>query len=144
MRKKLYTKADVVDLGEIEDVTGMVIVLSPEHLLEEYRKPEYQLWIATGGFGTKNFTLGRALFAKCLADGENVRFDRSDFMGVLKDELLPDAEELVGQNLPTVLDVVKSRVKAPERPERGRGMTEPQGKRPEITPMVEPDGRRCV
>lgn len=32
MRKKLYTKADVVDLDEIEDVTGMVIVLSPEHL----------------------------------------------------------------------------------------------------------------
>lgn len=99
MREKMYTRADVVDLGEFEDVTGKVVVLSEKNLFKEYRKPEFQLWRATGGFGTKNFTMGRALFATCLVDGENARFDRYDFIGVLKDELLPEAEELLGKSL---------------------------------------------
>ena len=30
------------------------------------------------------------MYATCLGDGEKTRWDRADFIGVLKDEFLPD------------------------------------------------------
>ncbi len=47
-------------------------------------------WEACSGFGCSPTASGRAVYATCLGDGENARWDRSDFIGVLKDEFLPD------------------------------------------------------
>ena len=58
------------------DYTGKVLVLSPNTLKEEYWSPENQLWLAEIG--------------TCLGDGEQTRWNRNDFVGVLKDEYLPD------------------------------------------------------
>ena len=46
--------------------------------------------LAEGGFGCSPTASGRAVYATCLGDGEQKRWNRADFIGVLKDEFLPD------------------------------------------------------
>ncbi len=73
-----------------QDLEGKVLVMSPMTLKESYWSQENQLWLAVGGFGCSPTAAGRAVYATCLGDGEQTRWDRGDFIGVLKDELLPD------------------------------------------------------
>lgn len=85
-----------------EDLEGKVLVLSPDSLKESYREPKNQLWLAEGGFGCSPNAAGRAVYATCLGDGEHTRWDRSDFIGVLDEQYLPDwakprLAELTGQ-----------------------------------------------
>ena len=72
------------------DYTGKVLVLSPNTLKEEYWSPENQLWLAESGFGCSPTARGRSILCTCLGDGEQTRWNRNDFIGVLKDEFLPD------------------------------------------------------
>lgn len=73
-----------------QELEGSVLVMSPYTLKESYWSPENQLWLATGGFGCNPSAAGRAVYATCLGDGEQTRWDRSDFIGILKEEHLPD------------------------------------------------------
>ncbi|MEG2421533.1 MAG: hypothetical protein RSB55_08270, partial [Oscillospiraceae bacterium] len=68
---------------------GKVLVLSPDTLKEECWSQQNQLWLCTGGFGSHPHARDRAVFATCLGDGEQTRWNRSDFIGILKDEFLP-------------------------------------------------------
>lgn len=77
------------DSGEI-DYEGRVLVLSTDSLKESYWKQQDQLWLATGGFGCRPNGSGRAVYATCLGDGEETRWNRHDFIGVLKENHLPD------------------------------------------------------
>ena len=72
-----------------QDYTGKVLVLSPDVLREQYWGQEYQLLYTRSGFGCKPHSRGRAVFAVSLVDGETARWNREDFVGVLKEELLP-------------------------------------------------------
>ena len=72
------------------DYTGKVLVLSPDTLKESCWTPRDQLWVAEGGFGCSPAARGQAVYATCLGDGEKTRWNRADFIGVLKDEFLPD------------------------------------------------------
>lgn len=86
-----------------EDFKGKVLVLSRNALKESYWAPQNQLWVASGGFGCSPTASGRAVYATCLGDGEpNVRWDRSDFLGVLEEAYLPDwaAEKLAELQAP--------------------------------------------
>ena len=67
-----------------------MLVLSSNTLREEYWQPKYQLWYAHDGFGCRPNAIGRSIRSTCLADGEQTRWNRSDFVGVLKEEHLPD------------------------------------------------------
>ena len=80
-----YTIEDCIDIDTIKDCTGMILVLKPSALNAKYRESKYQLWKATGGFGTKNFTIGTAVFARSLYDNEECRWARYQFLGALKD-----------------------------------------------------------
>ncbi len=73
-----------------QDLEGKVVVISPKHLKEEYWAPENQLWLATGGFGCSPTASGRAVFAICLIDGDENRWDRGNVVGIIKDEYLPE------------------------------------------------------
>lgn len=73
-----------------QDYTGKVLVLSPDVLREQYWGQEYQLLYAKSGFGCKPHSSGRAVFATSLMDGETARWNREDFVGILKDEFLPE------------------------------------------------------
>ena len=87
-----HCEADSKDL----DYAGKVLVLSPHILKEAYWTPQSQLWYAQSGFGCDPDSRGRAVFCTCLADGEQTRWERQEFIGVLREEFLPDwaAEKL--------------------------------------------------
>jgi len=74
---------------DFETVAGRVLVLKPETLLDEYKTPESQLFKAERGFGCVPTASGRAIFGEFLVDGEQARFNRQDFLGVLKPEHIP-------------------------------------------------------
>ena len=92
--------------------TGKVLVLSADTLKEAYWSQENQLWLATGGFGCQPHAIGRSIRCTCLGDGEETRWNRTDFTGVLKDELLPDwasekMKELIGQKNPDLQKTIE-------------------------------------
>ncbi len=89
---KLFDTSHCIE-GELGDITDKVIVLSPKCLKEEYWSPENQLWLATGGFGCEPNKIGRAVYATCLFDGEETRWDRHNVIGVIKPELMPEWAE---------------------------------------------------
>ena len=78
------------------DYEGKVLVLSPDILKESYWNEGAMLWYAHDGFGCGPHAIGRSIRCTCLGDGEMTRWNRADFMGVLKDQFLPDwaAEKL--------------------------------------------------
>jgi hypothetical protein len=85
-----------------QDFTGKVLVLSPDTLCEECWKPTDQLWYAHDGFGCSPTARGRSVRCTCLSDGEETRWNRHEFLGVLRDECMPDwaqekLEQLTGQ-----------------------------------------------
>lgn len=86
---KLFDKSHCTP-GDLGDITGKVIVLSPKCLKEQYWSPENQLWFAKGGFGCEPDKIGRAVYATCLFDGEETRWSRGDVVGVIKPECMPD------------------------------------------------------
>ena len=63
---------------------------------EDCWQPENQLWLAHSGFGCLPHARGRSVLCTCLADGETIRWNRSEFVGVIRDECIPDwaAEKL--------------------------------------------------
>ena len=87
------------------DYEGKVLVLSPDTLKESYWTPQAQLWYAHDGFGCSPHAIGRSVRCTCLGDGEMTSWNRTDFIGVLREEFLPDwaeekLEELRGQDSP--------------------------------------------
>lgn len=95
--KTLINRYDALNLfntshceEERGDINGKVVVLSRMALNEEYWSPENQLWLATGGFGCDPNASGRAVYATCLYDSEETRWNRHQIVGVLKDEFMPD------------------------------------------------------
>lgn len=78
------------DSYESLDYKGRVLVLSPDTLKEPCWSPENQLWLAHDGFGCSPHAIGRSIRCTCLGDGEMTRWNRTDFIGVLKEEFLPD------------------------------------------------------
>ena len=71
------------------NVEGKVLILAPETLKESAWTPQNQLWLATDGFGCDPKAGGRAIYATCLGDGEETRWNREDFCGVLDERHLP-------------------------------------------------------
>lgn len=73
-----------------QDLKDRVVALKPGFLNNEFKRPEYQLVLATGGFGCSPTAGGRKVFGTFLKDGEDTGFVSGDFMGILKPELLPE------------------------------------------------------
>jgi len=87
----LFTIAHCKEDSSQLDFSGKLLVLSSRALKEKYWLPENQLWFCNGGgFGCSPTSSGRAVYAKCLFDGEETRWNRSQFIGVIKDEYVPD------------------------------------------------------
>lgn len=70
--------------------SGKVVVINPQYLKDEYKTPEDQLFLATGGFGCSPHARGRKVFGQFLKDGEQACYYREDIIGVLKEEHLPE------------------------------------------------------
>ena len=85
------------DSYESLDYEGRVLVLSPDTLKESCWSQENQLWLAHDGFGCSPHAIGRSIRCTCLGDSETTRWNRTDFIGILKEEFLPGwAKEKLG------------------------------------------------
>lgn len=73
-----------------EDYTNKLLILRPETLRDESRKPALQYFYAEDGFGCDPSKLGRKVFGTFLADGEKTHFGRGDFIGIADTEKLPE------------------------------------------------------
>lgn len=80
----------IVKSEEPQDYKEKLLVIRAEVLKEEYRTPENQLFLASGGFGCSPTASGRKVYGEFLSDGEKTHFYRKDFVGVLADEHTPD------------------------------------------------------
>ena len=69
---------------------GQLLILKPTVLADEYRKPDFQLFYATDGFGCNPKKVGARVFGFFLKDDEFTSFRRNDFLGVANDKALPD------------------------------------------------------
>lgn len=78
-----------IDSDEL-DYTGKVVVMSPHALREECWTQQNQLWYAHSGNGCSPHAMGRSILAFCLSDGVRDRLLRTDIVGVLQEECLPD------------------------------------------------------
>lgn len=78
------------DGREAIDYEGKVVIVSPKFFSPKYNKPEYQLFLAEAGFGCSPTAAGTKIFGKFLFDGEDTRITRSDVLGAIKDECMPE------------------------------------------------------
>ena len=83
----LFDRAAVTDEINYED---KLLILKPTVLKYEYRKPDFQLFFATDGFGCDPKKVGAKVFGFFLKDDEHTSFRRNDFYGVANDAALPE------------------------------------------------------
>lgn len=86
----LFGGEHVVRSDEPQDYTNKLLIIRDTALVEEYRTPENQLFFATAGFGCDPEAIGRKVFGQFLSDGEKTHFSRSDFVGIIADEHIPE------------------------------------------------------
>ena len=92
--KNTFTREDCIETGCAMSIADKVIALKPSSLPQEYRNGEHQLYFCKGGNGSNPNPIGRSIITVSLADGELVRWNRSDVLGILRPELLPDSARL--------------------------------------------------
>lgn len=73
-----------------DDLKGKVVVIKPEILRREYRHATCQLQLCTGGFGASPNSRGSACYCTELCSGKTSRFERSDILGTIAPEKLPE------------------------------------------------------
>ncbi len=71
-------------------IQNKVIVINGEVLRPEYRRASMQLMLCTGGFGSQPNARGRTCYCISLYDGKKTCFYRSDALGTIEPEKLPE------------------------------------------------------
>ena len=90
-----WAKLNLFDDSHCDDKTGVdlegkILVISPTRMNDKYKTPEDQLFMATGGFGCSPSKSARAVYGYFLKDDEHCRWSRDAFIGILKEEFVPD------------------------------------------------------
>lgn len=86
----LFSGEHIVQSDEPQDYIGKLLVIRADVLKEECRTSENQLFLASGGFGCSPDSSGRKVFGQFLSDGEKTHFYRSDFLGIISEEYIPE------------------------------------------------------
>lgn len=86
----LFSGKHIVQSDEPQDYKGKLLIIRADVLKEECRTPNNQLFLANSGFGCSPTSSGRKVYGQFLSDGEKTQFYRSDFVGVISDEHIPD------------------------------------------------------
>jgi hypothetical protein len=82
--------ADCAPGGMDADLAGKVVAIKQDSLAPEFRAASHQLHLAAGGFGCSPDARGRAVYCTDLYSGKQVRWDRSDILGVIAEDTLPE------------------------------------------------------
>lgn len=81
---------DYNPLSGIDNLEGQVIVIRGDVLRPEFRHASRQLMLCTGGNGARPMARGRTCFCTYLYDGRKTSFYRSDVLGVISPDALPE------------------------------------------------------
>ena len=97
----LFDESHTVQSYEPENYKGKLLIIRSEVLKEEYRTPENQLFFAISGSGCEPYSDDRTVFGSFL-NGETTHLQRSDLIGIIADEYIPNwakerAEQLVSE-----------------------------------------------
>lgn len=92
--KVVFTQEECLRTGYDMSLDSKVIVLRPSALPENCREANEQLYFCTGGNGSKANPSGRSVFTVSLKDGERIRWNCSDVLGIAKPEILSEQERL--------------------------------------------------
>lgn len=96
---EVLTKDMCCPLNYADSIENKVVVIKLEVLRPEHRSSVNQLYIVTGGNGSRGNARGNAVFCTNLYSGENTRFNRNDIQGVIKPSMLPEwAENKIKNN----------------------------------------------
>ena len=128
------TTEDCVKGGMDADLRGKVVAVRAEVLSPEYRARSHQLMLATGGFGCSPNARGQSVFAKNLYSGEENRWSRSDILGVVEENTLPDwaKGKLAKLREPAPRESILGKIQAAKaQPEREYKSTKPHKSEPE-------------
>ena len=91
--RKQYQALGLLDnkkcLADDKEYAEKLLILKPDTLKDEFRRPYFQYFYVQSGFGCYPDKLGGKVFGKFLADSEDCCFHRSDFLGVADTEQLP-------------------------------------------------------
>ena len=82
--------ADARRLWDRLDYTDRILVLDPSILKDESKTPQDQLFYAEHGNGCRPDSLGTKVFGFHVSDGEKGYYRRTDFIGALKEEFVPE------------------------------------------------------
>jgi len=85
---ELFTAGHCIPHDYGQDLKGKVVAIKPEELAPEYRRGSEQLIFVTGGFGAAPNARGRAVYCYQLSDKKEVRFNRHQVLGIVRE--LPD------------------------------------------------------
>lgn len=88
-RLGLLGSKQCVHSDEPQDYTNKLMIIKPELLTEEYRKPEYQYFYAADGCGCDPEKPGGLVFGNHLIDGDRASLRRGEFIGIADREQLP-------------------------------------------------------
>lgn len=72
------------------NLEGRILVIDPSCLADKYKTPDDQLFYARSGFGCRPNAIGRTVSGYFVKDDERYTWNRADFIGILKDEFIPD------------------------------------------------------
>ena len=97
----LLSGKHIVQSDEPQDYKGKLLIIRAEVLKEECRTPENQLFLASSGFGCSPDSSGRKVYGQFLSDGEKTQFYRSDFVGIISNEYIPEWAEKKMQQIQT-------------------------------------------
>lgn len=73
-----------------DNLKDKVIVVRGDALKPEYQRATHQLMLCTGGFGSQPNSRGRTCYCIGLYDGKKTSFYRSDFLGIMDVDKLPE------------------------------------------------------
>lgn len=79
-----------IPMHECGDIADKVVVVDPAVLRSEHRNATKQIYIARSGNGVRADSLGSAVYCDNLYNGKHTRYERYDFIGVMKPEEYPD------------------------------------------------------
>ena len=71
-------------------IKNKVVVIRADVFKPEYQISTKQLQLCTGGFGAESNSRGSACFCTNLYSGKEARYERSDILGVIEKDDLPD------------------------------------------------------
>ena len=82
---------DGCQMLEADDrIKNKVVVIRADVFKPEYQIATKQLQLCTGGFGAEPNSRGSACFCTNLYSGKEARYERSDILGVIEKDYLPD------------------------------------------------------